>query len=29
LFKNPAHLQRQLNAARKAGMPDKAPGSVP
>ena len=28
LFKDPAHLQRRLNAARKAGMPDKAPRSV-
>jgi adenylate cyclase len=28
-YKNPAHLQRQLDAYRKAGMPEKPPGAVP
>jgi adenylate cyclase len=28
-YKNPAHLQRELDAYRKAGMPEKAPGAVP
>jgi adenylate cyclase len=27
-YKNPAHLQRELDAYRKAGMPEKAPGTV-
>jgi len=27
-FKNPAHLQRELDALRKAGLPEKAPGAV-
>jgi adenylate cyclase len=27
-YKNPAHLQRMLDAFRKAGMPEKAPGAV-
>jgi adenylate cyclase len=27
-FENPAHLQRVLDAYRKAGMPEKAPGTV-
>jgi len=28
-FKNPAHLQRELDALRKAGLPEKPPGAVP
>lgn len=28
-YKNPAHLQRQLDALRKAGLPEKAPRAVP
>jgi len=28
-YKNPAHLQRQLDAHRKAGMLEKAPSAVP
>ncbi len=27
-YKNPAHLQRELDAYRKAGMPERAPGAV-
>jgi tetratricopeptide (TPR) repeat protein len=27
-YKNPAHLQRELDARRKAGMPEKPPGAV-
>jgi tetratricopeptide (TPR) repeat protein len=28
-YKNPAHLQRRLDALLKAGLPDKPPGAIP